>query len=67
METMKTMEKFERLCGRMMVPDTSTFEELCRSEGLSETDADNLFFATFGISGEEFLSKIRNPAIVIAI
>lgn len=64
---MKTMEKFERLCGLMMGPDTSTFEELCRSEGLSETDADNLFFATFGISGEEFLSKIRNPAIVIAI
>ena len=64
---MNNMEKFERLCGRMMSPEASTFEEFCRREGLSETDADNLFYANFGMSGEDFLSKIRNPPIVIAI
>ena len=67
MMMMNTREKFERLCGRMMSPEASTFEEFCRREGLSETDADNLFYANFGMSGEDFLSKIRNPPIVIAI
>lgn len=64
---MNTMEKFERICERMMSADSSTFKEFCKGEGLSETRADNLFYANFGVSGEEFLSKIRNPPIVIAI
>ena len=60
-------QKFERLCERMMRPCCEDFSECCLAEGISQTRADNLFYAHFGMSGEEFLNKIRASSIVIAI
>ena len=64
---MKNIERFERLCFLMIQCDSTHFSELCHKVGLSEIYADNLFFARFGISGEDILAKIRTDAIVIAI
>ena len=64
---MKKIERFERLCFLMIQCASTHFSELCHKVGLSEIYADNLFFARFGISGEDILAKIRTDSIVIAI
>ena len=61
---MKNSERFERLCERLLGhaasleaqtligPGEMTFTNLCQLEGLSEVDAENLFYAHFGLSPE---------------
>ncbi len=68
---MKNTERFDLLCARLLSgptphlqsssPDSAfqpdvDFATLCRQAGLSLTEADNLFFSCFGISGEAYLS-----------
>lgn len=69
---MTKKEHFEQLCVRLLESNSSelsevNFAELCRLEGLSEKDADEFFYAGFGLSGEEILAKIQSNSIVIAI
>lgn len=64
---MNTNERFEQLCEQMNQCDNLSFADLCQKSGLSEIYADNLFYARFGISGEDLLAKIRADSIVIAI
>ena len=64
---MRTEQKFERVCERMMDSKDETFADYCQMEDLSEIIADNLFYANFGMSGDEFLNKIKASSIVIAI
>ena len=64
---MRDYEKVERLCERMRSQKGLSFAECCQIEGVSFTRADNLFYASFGMSGDEFLSKIKDSSIVIAI
>ena len=64
---MKKERRFERLCERMMKLSSEDFSQCCLAEGISQIKADNLFYAHFGMSGDEFLNKIRASSIVIAI
>jgi hypothetical protein len=64
---MNTEQKFERICERMISHGDVRFSEYCSAEGLSEICVDNMFYAHFGMSGEEFLNKIKASSIVIAI
>ena len=55
---MKKSERFDSLCERMLsdLPRSlADFVDLCREVGLSQTTADNLFYARFGLSAESFL------------
>ena len=64
---MSDYKKVERLCERIISQKGHSFAECCRIEGISFTRADNLFYACFGMSGDEFLSKIKDSSIDIAI
>ena len=64
---MSDYKKMERLCERMKNQKGLSFAEYCRVEGVSFIKADNLFYACFGMSGDEFLSKIKDSSIDIAI
>ena len=64
---MSNFKKVERLCEQMRRQEGLSFAEYCRIEGISFTRADNLFYAYFGMSGDEFLSKMKDSSIVIAI
>jgi hypothetical protein len=73
MSDMKNSEKFEHLCERMLSYVTSAdvqtatspcelnFTGLCRQEGLSETVAENLCYAHFGLSPENLMRHIGFP------
>ena len=70
---MKNSERFERLCERLLGhtvsadaqtligPGGMTFANLCRLEGLSEVDAENLFYAHFGLSPDCLIRRAGLP------
>ncbi len=70
---MKNSERFERLCERLLGhiasadaqtlidPGGMTFTNLCQLEGLSEVDAENLFYAHFGLSPECLMTLAGLP------
>ena len=54
---MKDSERFDHLCACLIDVAGSSrmdFAELCRRAGLSQTKADNLFYSSFGISGDSY-------------
>lgn len=48
----------------MLDGGTRVFAELCHEEGISETQAENLFFARFGILADDVL-KSRTEILIL--
>lgn len=63
----KVSEKFEEICSRLeklghTCPDPEDFRHMCMESGADPRGMDNLFYETFGISGDEMMSRYRSLA-----